>query len=300
MNPLLLVAAGDLEEFINRLSIVSVLIASALLVILVLLAVWVTKHKKKHLKTPLFFAIIIVVVGTTLTISGSTIYLNLASATGGPVHWHADYEIWACGNELNLRDPIGALSNKIGTPSLHEHNDKRIHVEGVPVTLPQDASLGKFMDVVGGELTQNKLVVPLNDSQLLENGPGEQDGDGDAAPYPEQLSPFINTTKDGKQATFINGQKCGDQAAEVQVFVYQLNAQDHTYRQTKLTDPANYGISHQSDVPPGDCVIFEFSPPKDRTNKLCKQYGLRDKIKCDRFGVPANERSNTCVNTELR
>ncbi len=299
MNPLSLIAAGDLEETINYLSLITVGVASVLLVILVILAMKVIKHKKKAFKAPVFIAILIVVVGTTLTISGSTVYLNLRSAAGGPIHWHADFEVWACGNEMELRDPIGALSNKIGTATLHEHNDKRIHIEGVPVEMPYDASLGKFMDVVGGELTKDKLVVPLNDNKMFETDKNEEDGDGAGAPYADQVDSFVSTEKDGKIATFTNGQTCGGEASEVQVFVYTFNSKDKTYGQTKLADPANYAITGQSDVPAGDCVIMEFSPPKDRTNKLCKQYGIRDKVKCDRFGVPANERK-VCENTEMR
>ncbi len=299
MNPLLVLATGDLEESINSLSITVVVAAVILLTVLVLLALFITKRKKKQFKLPVFLAIIIVVVGTTLTISGSTVYLNLKSATGGPVHWHADIEFWACGNELELRDPHGVLSNKIGTATYHEHDDKRIHLEGVPVTLPQDASLGKFMDVVGGELTQGKLSVPLNDDKIFEDGEHDEDGDGAGAAYADQVEPFIETNKDGKLATFTNGQACGSDVSQVQVFVYQFNAKDKTYTQTKVEDPSNYAITGQSEVPPGDCVIFEFGPARDRTSKLCKQYGIRDKIKCERFGVAANERS-ICENTEMR
>lgn len=300
MNLLQIVAPGDLEETINRVSIVTVIVASVLLIILVIMAMKVVKNKKKKLwKAPIFLAIVIVVIGTTLTISGSTVYLNIKSATGGPIHWHADFEIWACGNELELRDPIGALSNKIGTATYHEHDDKRMHLEGVPVSLPEDASLGKFMNVVGGSIGKDEMVVPLNDNKTFETDQGEEDGDGAGAPYAEQLDLFIKTGRDGKAASFITGQKCGDEASEVQVFVYKYNEKDKTYSQTKLTDPANYAISGHSEVPPGDCVIFEFSAPKDRTNKLCKQYGIRDKIKCERFGIPANERK-ICENTEMR
>lgn len=295
----MLLATANLEETVNQLSVTTVLVASVLLVALVLGGMWVTKHKKKALKFPIFLAISIVVVGTTLTISGSTVYLNIKSATGGPVHWHADFEIWACGNELELRDPVGALSNKIGTATYHEHNDKRIHLEGVPVTLPEDASLGKFMQVVGGELSDQTMVVPLNESKWFETGKNEEDGDGAGAMYPEQLDSFVNTTKDGKVATFMNGASCGEERSEVQVFVYNYNAKEKTYTQTKLDNPASYAITGQSEAPPGDCVIFEFAPPKDRTSKLCKQYGIRDKIKCERFGIKPNERS-ICENTEMR
>lgn len=300
MQQLLTLATADLEETINNLSLLTVLVASVLLVALVLLAMWAIKRKKKLLKLPIFLAIVIVVAVTTLTISGATVYLNVKSATGGPVHWHADFEIWACGNELELRNPTGALSNKIGTATYHEHDDKRIHLEGVPVTLPDDASLGKFFKVIGGELSTKKMVVPLNDNdKLFENGEGEEDGDGAAAPYPEQIEPFIETAKDGKQAVFTSGQTCGEDTAEVQVFVYKFDEKNKTYTQTKLEDPANYAFAQQSQVPPGDCVIFEFGPPRERTSKLCEQYGIRDKIKCERFGVAPNERK-ICEYTEMR
>lgn len=299
MNLLLFAATGDLEESINNLSIFTVTAASILLIILVLLALLVTKHKKKRFKAPIFIAILLVVVVTTLTISGSTVYLNLKSATGGPVHWHADVEFWACGNELELRDPIGLLSNKIGTPTLHEHDDKRIHLEGVPVSIPHDASLGKFMSVIGGEVSKDTMVVPLNNDKLYETDKDEGDGDGNGAPAAELVQPYIYTDKDGQVARFVTGEPCGGQPAAVQVFAYQYNAKEKTYMQTKVADPANYAITGNGEVPPGDCLILEFSAPKDRTDKLCKQYGIRDAVKCERFGVPANER-HICENREMR
>lgn len=291
--------ASDLESSVNQLSTNVVLIASVLLIALVLIAMWVTKSKKKKLKLPVFVAIAAVVTITTCTISGATIYLNVKSATGGPVHWHADFEIWACGNELELRDPRGALSNKIGTPTLHEHDDKRIHLEGVPVSLPHDASLGKFMEVVDGKISKNNLVVPLNDDEFFENNKDEEDGDGNGAPSPELLDPFIKTERDGKVASFLNGQMCGNTPAEVQAFVYNFNPETKTYTQTKLADPAEYGITGQSEVPAGDCMVIEFDASKERTNKLCKQYGVRDKVKCGQFGVTGDGRK-ICENTEVR
>src|SRR5690349_16520906 len=128
----------DLETFISQLSLTVVGVGTLLIVILVIVSMVVERRKTKkaeRLKLPLFAAIVVVVLGTTLTISGGTIYLNVNSATGGPVHWHADFEIWGCNNELELRDPHGFLSNKIGTATYHEHDDKRIHVEGVPISL---------------------------------------------------------------------------------------------------------------------------------------------------------------------
>lgn len=279
----------DLEHTISQLSINTVYTATALLVLLVILSVWAVHKNKKRLKKALYILIATVVGSATLLISGATIYLNLNSATGGPVHWHADIEYWACNNELELRDPQGALSNKIGTPTLHEHNDKRIHLEGVPVTLPEDASLGKFMSVIGGEISNNTLVVPLNDNgDYFEDGNEEQDGDGAASAYADQVKPFIQNGSEGQKAVFVNGQSCGDQPSEVQVFVYKYNEAAKTYTQSKIADPARYDITQDSEVPPGDCVIFEFGPARDRTDKLCEQYGVRDAEKCIKFGVEEN------------
>lgn len=282
---------GDLEQSISRLSVITVLTASVLLILLVIAAMRITKKPKSKLKAPVYISIVLVVASATFIISGATIYLNTNSATGGPVHWHADIEYWACGNELELRDPTGFLSNKIGTATLHEHDDKRIHLEGVPVELPHDASLGKFMEVIGGEISRSTMVVPLNDKDYFEDGEEEADGDGDGSPAPQLLTPFIKDGEDGKKAVFVNGQKCGDQPGEVQVFAYNYDEATKTYRQTKLDDPARYAITDDSNVPPGDCVIFEFGPKKDRTDKLCEQYGVRDKERCAIFGVEADKRS---------
>ena len=290
----------DLETFISQLSLTVVGVGTLLIVILVIVSMVVERRKTKkaeRLKLPLFAAIVVVVLGTTLTISGGTIYLNVNSATGGPVHWHADFEIWGCNNELELRDPHGFLSNKIGTATYHEHDDKRIHVEGVPISLPYDYSLGKFMNVVGGGISKNTLVVPLNDEQYFEVD--EQDGDGNPTPAPELLNPFIKTEAEGKVASFINGERCGDQPAEVQVFAMSYNAADKTYKQTKVTDVANYMPAKEATVPAGDCIIIEFAPPKNRTDKLCKQYGVRDIDRCEEFGVPARDK-HVCDSKEVR
>lgn len=292
----------DLESFISNLSTTVVVVGSILVVLLLLIAILVDKRKTKKaakLKLPLFVAICVVVLGTTFTISGGTVYLNLNSATGGPVHWHADYEIWACGNELELRDPYGFLSNKIGTATYHEHDDKRIHVEGVPISLPYDFSLGKFMTVVGGSISDKTLVVPLNTDKFFEDGEGEPDGDGNPKPAPELIDRFIEPTEDGTVARFVNGQMCGEQPAEVQAFAMQFNNQDKTYRQTKLSNIANYMPAKEPIVPAGDCVIIEFAPRKDRTDKLCKQYGVRDIERCTEFGVPARD-THVCDIKEVR
>lgn len=290
--------AADLEQTVNDFSIQAVGISTVAIILLVGLAMALNK-KMPEFKPAIFWLIVVFTAGTTLAISGATVYLNVKSATGGPVHWHADFEFWACGNELELRDPSGFLSNKIGTATLHEHNDKRVHLEGVPVSLPEDASLGKFMRVIGGEISKDSMVVPLNDEKYFEDLSDELDGDGAAAQYAEQVHPYILTDKDGKYGKFISGQTCGDEVAEVQVFAYRYNADTKTYSQTKVEDPQHYQISPHSEVPPGDCIVMEFAPAKERTDKLCQQYGVRDVERCEAFGVLPNERK-ICENREER
>ena len=84
----------------------------------------------KRQKAILFILIIIATLTVTSYLIYTTLYLNFTSATKGPVHWHADYEIWNCNEKLELMNPEG-FSNKIGSNVFHEHNDNRIHVEGV-------------------------------------------------------------------------------------------------------------------------------------------------------------------------
>lgn len=277
----------DLETDIAALSLKVVGWSTIIVITLVLLA-WAFAEKKPKLKLPLFIGIAGTMVLSTLFLIGSTVYLNTSSDSGGPVHWHADIEYWTCGNELELLDPTG-FSNKIGTSTLHEHNDHRIHLEGVVVDEKVDASLGKFMHVIGGAVTDNAMVVPLNpDGNYFED---EVDGDGPSDAYRELLNPFVVTgDNDQKFAKFLSGQSCGETPAEVQVFVYSLNEDEDTYTQTKLTRPQDYVIGHEPNVPPGDCVVFEFDVSKSKTDKLCEQYGVRDIDRCEEFGVLPEER----------
>lgn len=280
--------AADLEEQVASNS-ARITMWSALALIVLILITSLIKNRWPKLKVPLFVSILTITLFASLYMAGSTIYVNVKSDSGGPVHWHADMEIWACGNELELRDPYEFLSNKIGTATLHEHNDRRIHLEGVVVDDSRDASLGKFFHVIGGALTADALVVPLNPAvgPLYEN---DVDGDGPTNAYASLIDPFISFNDDGfRYGRFVSGEQCGDQTAHVQTFVYQYNEEAKTFTQQKLADPVTFSIAPYSTVPPGDCVIVEFDVLKDQTSKLCEQYGIRDQSRCQQFGVTAEE-----------
>lgn len=215
-----------------------ILLISSTLIAAFLVFSLVKKEKSEGLRLLLFWGMVIPIVSTTLYLAGTTIAKNQFSATGGPVHWHADYEIYACGRQIDLVDPSG-LANRVGTPDLHEHGDNRIHVEGTVREL-QDVSLGKFFESVGGQLTETLLRVPTNEGELIAQ----------------------------------NGMQCpDDKPGALQVFVYQTKA--HTVIQKKLSNFPNYVLSPHSQVPPGDCLIIEFTAEiKDKTDKICEFYEI--------------------------
>lgn len=234
----LFAAEQDLELQIGAISLRVAAIASIIVLALIIYAA-VTKSRSKII----FGSVVVTVVAATIFLIGSTIYLNSISSSKGPVHWHADFEIYNCGESVELLDPQGFLSNKIGTPVLHEHNDKRIHLEGV-VVHRSDASLGKFFRVIGGELNNDSMVVPTNDGKV----------------------------------SMISGQECNGQPAELQTFLYRTNEDGTTYTQTKLEDPASHIIKDDSHVPPGDCLVFELAPAKDKTDKTCLSWEVAEEL----------------------
>lgn len=291
--------ALDLEQQIAGLSKSIIVGAALLLVVLVVLSV-ALRDRIPKLKPALFAGLATTLLAPTLFLIVSTIYLNVRSESGGPVHWHAEIEFWACGTELELRDPTGFLSNKIGTSTYHEHDDKHIHLEGVVVN-KEDASLGKFMRVTGGSLSTTGIDVPLNADQNAWFASGDKrDGDSQADMNASEFeSEFVKHSPEGSVASLKNGGQCKGQPAELQTFVYTYNKQNDTYSQRKLEDPAGYVIRDESSLgPPSDCVIFEYDTPKDRTSKLCEQYGIRDKERCKAFGVK-EVTSELCNITEV-
>ncbi|MCM2325682.1 MAG: hypothetical protein NDI94_04410, partial [Candidatus Woesearchaeota archaeon] len=122
-------------------------------------------HSRHHHWPYFLVAAITILITSYLVIA--TINLNLVSETKGPVHWHADFEIYNCGEKLDLIDPKG-LSNKIGTPVFHEHNDDRMHVEGVVVE-EEHVSLSEFIETIGGELTADSMKIETNDGVVVMN-----------------------------------------------------------------------------------------------------------------------------------
>ncbi len=118
------------------------------------------KSFRAHHKKIAFILIAVPIALSTIYLAGATVWLNISSESGGPIHWHADYEIWACGEKLELADPHG-FDNKVGTATVHEHNDNRIHIEGVLAKL-ENAKLANYFRAVGGEFSETKISLPTN------------------------------------------------------------------------------------------------------------------------------------------
>lgn len=291
---------ADLEQQIISLSINTVLIGGGVILGCALIAYIMDKRLKKRqfgrIKLPLFVIIVAAIVISTAILAFNTVYLNVVSESKGPVHWHADIEFWACGSEVELRDPAGWWTNKVGTSTYHEHDDKRIHLEGVVIKKDRDASLGKFMEVTGGYLAKNAIGIPINEDRdkwlAKEN---HRDGDPHSTDFLAVMDRYVGEDPNGKMVLELRDGSlaCGTERGQVQVFVYKFDEENDTYHQTKLEDPASYVIRDEEVVPPGDCVIVEFDRPKRETDKLCQQYGVRDSERCVQFGLK-EYRSDLC------
>lgn len=241
---------------------IEILAAGSILIAIFLIIAIVKKNQNEAAKNFLFWGMVIPIIFITLYLITNTVSKNQRSITRGPVHWHADYEIYICGTEelshetkgvkqaqahegeeqefqhVDLKNPRG-ISNRIGSSDFHEHGDNRIHVEGVVENLA-DVSLGKFFEIVGGQLTESGLRLPTNEGQIeAQNG---------------MLCP------DGEPGT-------------LQVFLYKT--QGKTVIQQKLINFPDYIFSPYSTVPPGDCLIIEFgSKIKKKTEKMCPFYQI--------------------------
>jgi len=225
------------QELIRKINIQVAVASAIILFTLVLIALIFSESSGDKTKNIIFWSIVSVIVLPTFFFVGTTLYINFSSITKGPVHWHADFKIIACGQET---EPVNAegLSNKIGTNVLHEHEDRRIHIEGA-VVKKSDVALDKFFEVQGGKLSPNAFTIPTNKGLR----------------------------------TITNGDQCDDgQQGVWQVFLYTTD--DDVARQRKLDDFVQYVPSPYTNVPPGDCIIFEFGPVKERTNALCNFYQL--------------------------
>ncbi len=230
-----------IDERAKSTSFLLISISSAIIALAVIISIFF-KNKYPKLKIVLFLLILLPTIITTIYLVSATIYKNKLSETNGPVHWHADFEIWNCNNKVDLTNPSGLL-NRVGTSLFHEHGDNRIHIEGV-VLKKSEVDLYSFFEVIGGYLSNEILIVPTNAGNI----------------------------------EIKNNDFCNNEEAKLQVFLYSITNPDPNkksgfmYKQEKLEDFQEYVISPYQNIPPGDCLIIEFSEEKEKTDKLCESY----------------------------
>ena len=240
---------ASLAYELKSLSISISIAATVALILTVLHALYLERNSPKDFESQkkLIFGILIIIsVGVTIILLGSTIWINSLSETSGPVHWHADFEIWKCGEKIDLKDPEG-LVNRIGSPLLHEHGDLRMHVEGTPLHL-YELNVRNFFRVIGGSLINSEVTVPTNEG--------------------------VTALRDGDN--------CNGEEAELQFFLYRVTNPDpgkksgFFYKQQKVDDFEDYILSPYANVPPGDCFIIELGPAKEKTDKICVSYRVAE------------------------
>jgi hypothetical protein len=226
-----------LEESIRTTSIQLILLATLIITVVTLISLF-HKRKGEKEKIVLFLTILVSSVSVTIFMSASTVYINMISETNGPIHWHADFEIWKCGQKLDIIDPTG-IENRVGTPVLHEHNDDRMHVEGT-VIRKSELNLARFFEVIGGYVSNDAFSIQTNDGVV-----GAKNGD-----------------------------LCDGKTGKLQAFVYKVTNPDELKRwrfvQEKVSDIPSHVLSPYSIIPPGDCIIIEFGEEKETTEHMCE------------------------------
>ncbi len=134
-------------------------------IVLIIIILLFSKKMNELNKRIAYFLIIAVIGVVTLYLILTTLHLNIISVTKGPVHWHADFEIWVCDKQIELAKPKSMLSNKQGVELMHAHTDNRIHVEGVLLD-KKSASLGAFFYAVSGSISDDGIKVPTDEGLL--------------------------------------------------------------------------------------------------------------------------------------
>jgi len=183
----------EVNNFTVKSPVPYVIFAGSWLVLFTIFLLTFGKGMIENNKKLFFWLMVTPVILSSLYLGGNTIYSNIVSETNGPVHWHADYQVWACGEKLDLVDPKG-LSNKIGSPLHHEHNDDRIHIEGTLRSV-EDVSLGIYFGLIGGELESSPghLIYPVEGKVI-----NYEDGD------------VCSNGISGKLKVYVNGKKVED------------------------------------------------------------------------------------------
>ncbi|MBI5072478.1 hypothetical protein HZA99_01535 [Candidatus Woesearchaeota archaeon] len=214
-------AAHETEETMTQVipSPLFILGVGTIFCVVFIALVLLKKNWKNQEKKILFWALAIGVSAVTVYLLSYTLLVNSTSETNGPVHWHADFEIWVCGEKQTLPESEG-ISGRVGTPLVHYHDDYRIHIEGA-VMNKEDMNLGSFFAAIGGALADSYIGIPQEDGSIKYWRNGDQCQDGHAG----TLTLYVT-----------KGQSV-----------------------TTVQNIAAYVISPETNVPPGDKLKFVFN-----------------------------------------
>lgn len=165
-------------------------LGTAAVILLTALSLYNEEDATMRDKNILMTSFIIAVTVPTFFAAASFVHESQTSWSGGEVHWHADYEVFVTVSEseigevvsendvietesgylarLDLIDPsefcegdyMCALNDRTGIKTFHEHNDQRIHWEGI-FAKKEDATLKAFFQTFNGNLTSTELVYPV-------------------------------------------------------------------------------------------------------------------------------------------
>lgn len=227
--------------------------------ILLLLTIFAIRQKNPSYKLPLFVCFSVLIGGTSLTLATSGINL-VANSPTGPTDRQSDVSFWLCDRELNLRSYPAYSQNYLGSPVRFTKNDV-FYYQGIP-TSQSDMELGTIADDLNGYLSNASMVLPLKEKQPFKDGLPIGD-----------LQKFINTRKDGIYSNAVSNTSCNDnQFAEVQLFEFIYDPISQDFKQRKIDQVSSYVLSdNQTNIP--TCILVEFAPSKDKTDKFCKSMG---------------------------
>jgi hypothetical protein len=217
--------------------------------------------RKKHVpfSKHLFVTFSIIVVATTLFLSGSSITLLAQSYTHKPVRVTARLSVWACGQQLSLEAPTTPQDAAIGTSTFHLYSNGILTYTGIPKT-SSDMSLGTFLTDINGETSGENLTIPLNNATYVPDS---------ASLASNPLAPFIVEQTDQVSGNFTTGRYCSQSAtpASVQAFVYTYNSQQEKYQQSTLGNGGAEYILKASTHPA--CIILDYGPLIAKTTYTC-------------------------------
>lgn len=156
-------------------------LGAASVMVLAAISIYLEGQLSDGEKTLLMNGFLLAILLPSFYAAGAFVHESQTSWSNGEVHWHADFEILVddAGDlkELDLVDPekfcgdsghessyMCKMNDRTGSTKYHEHNDDRIHVEGV-FKDREDATLAAFFEQFYGELTNDRLVVPTNQGE---------------------------------------------------------------------------------------------------------------------------------------